>query len=72
VRFIEMLAGPDIAMLLTQQFRQLRAGFQRDRRPLVLHFFHHGKQHVRDFNLRGFPVAVDALLCARFRHAVLQ
>jgi hypothetical protein len=72
VRFIEMLAGPDIAMLLTQQLRQLRAGFQRDRRPLVFHLLHHGKQHVRDLNLRGFPVAVDALLCSRFRHAVLQ
>jgi hypothetical protein len=32
-------------MLLTQQIRQFRAGFQRRRRT-AFHLFHHRKQHI--------------------------
>jgi hypothetical protein len=51
-------------MLLTQQLRQFRAGFQRRRRAaLPLSPSQTARRH---FNLRGFPVAVDALLCPGF------
>jgi hypothetical protein len=40
-----MLARPHVIMLLTQQIRQLRAGFQRRRRT-AFHLFHHRKQHI--------------------------